>query len=94
MSEFSNYKPNSNKSKEEAQEREKRVEKPVVSGGVRIKKKSEASKLAEVFIAEDTSNVKRYIIMDVIVPTVKKMLYEAVTGTFDMPVNGMMVLQK
>lgn len=88
MSEFSNYKPNSNKSKEEAQEREKRVEKPVVSGGVKIKKKSEASKLADVFIAEDASNVKNYIFMDVLVPTIKKMLYEAVTGTIDMLLFG------
>lgn len=89
MSEIGNYKPNSHKSKEEAQEREKRVEKPVVSSGsVKVKKKSEASKLAEAFIAEDAANVKNYILMDVLIPTIKKTVYDIITNTFDMILFG------
>lgn len=88
MSEIGNYKPNSHKAKEEAAEREKRVEKPVVRGNVKIKEKSEVSKLAEVFISEDVSNVKNYILMDVLIPTIKKTLYDIVTNTFDMVLFG------
>lgn len=88
MSEFGSYKPNSHKSKEESQEREKRVDKPVVTGGVKIKQKSEVSKLADVFISEDASNVKNYIIMDVLIPTIKDTLYNVVKGTLDMILFG------
>ena len=62
------YKPNSHKSKEQP---EKRVEKPVVTGA-RKKKKSDLRKFAEIFIPEDASSVKSYIVLDVIVPLIKK----------------------
>ena len=57
------YKPNSHKYKEEQKNlpaERKKVEK-VVTGKVKTKKKSEASKLKDVFISEDVSNVKSYI---------------------------------
>ena len=56
------YKPNSHKYKEEM--KEKKVEK-VVKGKVRRKKKSSMTKFADVFVAEDASNVVDYIWMDV-----------------------------
>lgn len=67
------YKPNSHKSKEEQQTAppEKKVEK-VVSGSVKSRKKSEIQKFADVFIQEDAQKVKSYILMDVLVPAVKK----------------------
>ena len=67
------YKPNSHKSKEEQKNLvpEKRVEK-VISGTVKSKKKSEMQKFADVFISEDVNNVKSYIVMDVLVPAIKK----------------------
>ena len=88
MSEFSNYKPNSHKSKEEASEREKRVEKMEIQGNVKVKSKSEVSKLADVFISEDAANVKNFILMDILIPTIKKTLYDIVTNTFDMVLFG------
>ena len=62
------YRPNSHKSKEMP---EKKVEKPVVTGA-RKKKKSDLRKFAEIFIPEDASSVKDYILLDVIVPLIKK----------------------
>ena len=57
-----NYKPNSHKYKEEqkAANDEKRAEK-VVQGKVKVKKKGEVRKFADVFVAEDAHNVKDYL---------------------------------
>ena len=67
------YKPNSHKIKGGAEKScsEKRVEK-VISGTVKSKKKSEMQKFADVFISEDVNNVKSYIVMDVLVPAIKR----------------------
>ena len=54
-----NYLPNSNKYKEKQKASSndgKKIEK-VISGKAIVKKKSEASKLADIFIAEDIKNV-------------------------------------
>ena len=74
------YKSNSHKSKAEtkAQVPEKKVEK-VVNGPVKVKKKNEVSKLKDVFISEDAANVKSYVVMDVIVPTVQKAIVDIVS---------------
>lgn len=77
---MSDYKPNSNRFKEEQKQTaadERRVSK-VVKGNVKTKKKSELAKLQDVFIAEDVSNVKSYLFMDVLVPAAKKMIYDIV----------------
>lgn len=86
------YQPNSHKSKEEAKTTgaaptdKKRVEK-VVTGKVKTKS-NEKRKLANMFISEDATNVKSYIIMDVLVPTIKKTLFDIVTDSLDMILNG------
>lgn len=71
------YKSNSNKSKHEQKQSEKRVEK-IISGSAKAKKKSEVKKLTDVFISEDIHNVKTYIWLDIIVPIVKKAISETV----------------
>ena len=73
------YKPNSYKSKAEAEEPkvEKRAEK-VVTGNVKVKKKSEVNKYLGMIINEDAPNIKEFIIMDVVIPTVKKTISEIV----------------
>ena len=70
-----NYKPNSHKSKAEAKEvvEKKKVEK-VVSGEVKTKKK-----VLEGFIVEDAKSVGQYVLMDVIIPTVKKAIVDTIT---------------
>lgn len=77
------YKPNSNKSKEERKELPK-----IVQGTVVKKKKSEIGKLADVFIAEDAKNVKNYIFMDVLVPLIKNAIEDIVTNSVRMILRG------
>lgn len=78
------YKPNSHKSKEQP---EKKVDKPVVNGA-RIKKKSEIQKFADIFVSEDAKNVKSYILLDVLVPAIKKAISDIVTNGIDMLLYG------
>ena len=66
---------------------DKKIER-VVRGTAKVKKKSEASKLADVFIAEDASHVKEYIFMDVLVPAIKKAVSDIVTNGIDMILYG------
>ena len=84
-----NYEPNSHKYKEEktSHEEKKKVEK-VVSGVVKTKKKSEIKKVADIFISEDIQNVKSYILMDVLVPAIKKAVSDIVTNGIDMILYG------
>ena len=77
-----NYKPNSHKYKENQETSEKRVEK-VISGTAKTKK-NEVRKFRDVFISEDISNVKSYILMDVLVPAVKNAIVDIVTDGINM----------
>lgn len=77
------YKSNSHKSKEEAVEQGKKLEK-VVTGSVRTKKKSDIRKIADIFISEDISSVKSYILMDVLVPAIKKAIDDIVSDGIHM----------
>lgn len=83
------YTPNSHKYKEEqknAASEEKRVQK-VVKSPVKTKK-NEIRKFADIFISEDVASVKNYIFMDVLVPAVKKAIYDIVTNGIDMFLYG------
>lgn len=83
------YTPNSHKYKEQqnaSQTEEKKVTK-VVNGTVKTKR-NDARKLADIFISEDISNVKSYIFMDVLVPAIKKAIYDIVTNGIDMFLYG------
>lgn len=89
MSEL-DYKPNSNRYKKEqksAPDDRKKVEK-VVKGTVKTKKKSGVSKLKDTFISEDVSNVKSYILMDVLIPAAKKAISDIVRDGIDMILYG------
>lgn len=84
------YKSNSHKfrdSQPPALTEKKKVEK-VVRGKVRTKPKSGISKISEVFISEDAANVKSYIVMDVLVPAVKKAISDIVRDGIDMILYG------
>ena len=84
------YKSNSHKSKEgqtETLTERKKVEK-VVHGKVRTKPKSGISKVTDMFISEDAANVKSYIVMDVLVPAVKKAISDIVRDGIDMILYG------
>lgn len=80
------YKSNSYKSKIEQTEVpkiEKQRPEKVVTGKVTTKK-NDMRKLADVFISEDIKNVKDYLIMDVLVPTIKKTIVDIVTDSVSM----------
>lgn len=81
------YKPNSHKSKGEVKKEDKKIEK-VATGKVKTKKKSGANKLSDVFVTEDISNVKDYILYDVLLPAAKKTLSEIVSNGIDMLLYG------
>lgn len=81
------YESNSYKSKMEAEAEpkpEKKVEK-IVSGTVKTKKKN---RFVDVFVSEDASGVGNYILMDVLVPAVKKAVSDIVTNGIDMILYG------
>ena len=78
------YKPNSHKYKEEKKAAEERKIQKVVKGPVKTQKKSELSKFARVFISEDSSNIKSYVLEDVVIPTIKK----TIISVIDMLLNG------
>lgn len=88
---YDNLPDNSHKSRNEVKtvennKVEKRAEK-VVHGKVKTKTNN-ARKLTDIFISEDVANVKNYIIMDVIVPSIKKAVYDLIVGTLDMSLYG------
>lgn len=86
-----NYKPNSHKYKEEQRQKQlekKKVEK-VISGKARVKKKSEAAKFTEKIIStEDVGNLKSYLLEDVIIPTIRNTIWDAITNSLDMILFG------
>lgn len=87
---YDNLPDNSNKGRAEAKRMQategKRAEK-VVHGKVKTKK-NEMRKLTDIFISEDVANVKSYILMDVLVPAIKKAIYDIVVNSLDMSLFG------
>lgn len=81
------YRSNSHKSKDPKTTTDKKVEK-VINGSAKTKKKSEIQKFADVFVSEDVSNVKSYILMDVIIPAAKKMISDVIVSGIDMILYG------
>lgn len=51
----------------------------VVSKPVKIKKKGEFQKLADVFISEDINSVKSHLLEDIVIPTIKKAIVDLVS---------------
>ncbi len=81
-----NYKSNSDKARYERNS-EKKVE-PVITGTAKTRKKRETHKFTDIFIAEDANNVKSYILMEVIIPTVKKTISDVITTGIEMLLYG------
>ena len=81
---------NSYKSREEnalASQKTKQITK-VIKGTLMTTKKNEMSKLGDIFMSEDASRVKSYILMDVLVPTIKKAISDIVKNGVDMILYG------
>lgn len=86
---MTDYKANSHKVREEQKQQDvverKKIE-PIAKG--KAKKKSEVKKFADVFIAEDVSSVKDYIVNDVLIPAAKKAISDIITNGIDMILYG------
>lgn len=80
-----NYAPNSHKARQERKElaETKKVEK-IVKGKVKVKKKGEFGKLAGMFVSEDVQDVKTYVVMDVLIPTIKKTISDIIVDSVEM----------
>lgn len=78
-----NYPSNSNRSKEAASQSDRKVEK-VVTGNVKQKKPSNASKLGNLFVPGDVESVKDYILMEVLVPSIKRAISDIVCNGINM----------
>lgn len=83
------YKPNSHRSKETGQSTfpDKKVKK-VISGSARSKKKGEIQRFADIFISEDAATVKSYILMEILIPAIKKAVSDIVVSGIDMILYG------
>ncbi len=85
------YTPNSNRFKEEQKNNkdttQKKVEK-IVTGPVKIKKKSGLQKIAGEFISEDAKNIKSYVFGEVLIPAIKKAISDIVTDGIDIILYG------
>ena len=81
------YKPNSHRSKETAQKTEKKVEK-VVRGTVKTRKKNGLEKAKGAIFSEDAANIKSYVVMDVLIPALKKAISDVVTNGIEILLYG------
>lgn len=88
------YTPNSFKYREEQARKEsekaenKRKIEKVVSGKAKIKKKSQARKVADSIMAENATSVGSYILSDVIIPSFKKLITDMVKDGIEMLLWG------
>lgn len=83
MMDIDNYTSNSYRSKEESKETKPKAEK-VVTGSVKVKKKSGFNKL----VSEDFDTVKDYAVKEVIVPSLKEMLFAVLKEGAEMLIFG------
>lgn len=81
------YKPNSKKSKEEPKEERREVSK-VISGSVRSKERSVVNKAARAMFTDDVKSIKDYILMDVLIPTIKDAISQIIKNGSDMLIFG------
>lgn len=87
MSEF-DYKPNSHKAKAERSTEERKPIEKVVRGTVKTKPKSSLSKFTGGFISDEASNLKRYAVEEVLIPSLKKAISDIVKDGIDMIMYG------
>ena len=84
-----NLPSNSYKSKEPKPKKEdKNIPKTELKGNVTIKKRGFLSKFKGSMISEDSSSVGEYIVNDIVIPTVKDLLFNSVRGALEMVLYG------
>ncbi len=83
-----NIPQNSDASKVGEAEKKEKKRAPVVKSGVRHKKKGVGNRVKNALTADSSSDVKGYVIFDVVLPYLKDTLYDAVSGALKMVLFG------
>ena len=78
-------KPNSNKYK---REKESKNLAKVVTGDVKVKKKSKGRRILDLFIEEDGVNVREYLIFELLIPAIKDTLVDIIQRSSEMLFYG------
>ncbi len=79
---------NSNRDKQKKKEAEERRPQKIITSEVTTKEKSATKKFAEKFFEDEVSNVKTYILWDVIIPAIKNVISDIVGNSVDMMLYG------
>lgn len=74
--------------KEELEQNADRVYEPVITGAVTRKKKGLGRRFMDTFFAKDTDTVGNYVLHEVLLPTLRDLLTNAVTSTVERAVYG------
>ena len=82
------FKSNSHISRENNTDSSSTSVKKVITGKTRVKKKNGLTRFADSMISEDAANVKSYILMDVLLPAIKKAVVDIVTDGINMILYG------
>ena len=82
------YRPNSNRFKEEQRTKEREKQEKVVTGKVVTKKPSKFRKITNEFISDEAKNVKYFIFGEVLIPTIKNAISDIVRNGVDMILFG------
>lgn len=85
--------PNSNKYKESqkeaaAKKEEREIKKVITNGSVKTKKKTGLRKLTESVVSENASEVKGYLLSDVLIPALKKLVFDIISDGSSMFLFG------
>ena len=80
------YKQKAIESLEQTESEPKKL--PVVTGKVKQKKKSAGKVFVENFVNEDAQTIKSHVVFDIIIPTVKDMIFNGVSACLDMLLFG------
>lgn len=84
---YSDLPSNSDKSKMENKKQEKKIQK-VISNEVTIKKKGIFNKFKNSMVSEDVNSVGEYVVKDIVLPTIKDLIFNAVRGSLEMILWG------
>ena len=85
---FESKTPKKSGAKSDPAELPKKQIRTVTKNPARTQKKSGVKKLTDAFIAEDVSNIKNYIVKDILIPAVKKGIVDVITNSVDMLFYG------
>jgi hypothetical protein len=80
------YKPNSHKYKAEQKASEEKRASQIASGVV--KKRSEARKIADMFISDEASNLKSLLLTDIVIPRITQLICDGVQYACDVIFKG------